>query len=93
MGGQLVGPFLGALLGLLTGLAIQWWKSRRDERRLLVDEFCRLVRQAGDISAECWLATASDDPVQLTKRRLLEARVLGLQEEVLGMHVLIALPA
>jgi hypothetical protein len=55
-----VGEFLklagSALFGVIVGLFIEWWKSRRDELRILCDEFCKTVEQAGDLGSEYWLS-------------------------------------
>jgi len=81
-----VGEFLkiaaGAFFGVIVGLLIQWWKSSRDELRLLCDEFCATVRQTADLSSEYWLSTGGAE--------LAEARLTGMQRQLGGYRVLVS---
>jgi hypothetical protein len=74
-----------AFIGVLVGLLVQWWKSSRDELRLLCDEFAKTVRDTSDLGSSYWLST----PADAAGSRLTEVRVVGLQRQLDGYRVLI----
>jgi hypothetical protein len=75
----------GAFFGVVVGLLVQWWKSSRDELRLLCDEFAKAVRDTSDLGSAYWLST----PAEPGGSRLSEARIIGLQRQLDGYRVLI----
>lgn len=72
------------ILGYFSALTVQGWKSSRDEFKSGIDELCKLIDQSSDVSAEYWLLAPTDN-----KSPVLEAKVLGLQERILGLHALV----
>lgn len=75
---------LSALFGVMVGLAVQWWKSYRDETRILCEEFCSCIDEAADISSQYWHVSGKS-----SKSKILEARILGLQARLDGYRVLV----
>jgi len=73
-----------ALLGLFTGLTIQWWKSNRDELRSFCDEFCNVVSQSSDAASQYWLAEEGDQQLSMH-----QVRVLGFQKRMSGYNALL----
>ncbi len=69
----------GALLGLSTGLATEWWKSGREDLQELCKEFCDVVAEGADAGAEFWLTSAADPQAPL-----LQARARGFQTRLDG---------
>lgn len=69
-------------VGVFSGICIQWWKSSRDELRILCDDFSKLISEAVELGAAYW---ASGDDLELK-----EARLSGLQRKLIGYSVLLA---
>jgi hypothetical protein len=74
-------PFITGLFGVLTGISAQWWRSSRDELRILCDEFCKLVAETVHDGAQYWM---SDGDLALY-----EARLRGAQRQIIGFSVLL----
>lgn len=74
---------VGALFGITTGLIVQWWKSARDELRILCDDFCSVVAESADAASQYWLSSGADIDVGLK-----EVRVHGFQRRLTGYSVL-----
>lgn len=74
---------LSAFLGVLVGVAVQWWKSNRDELRILCDEFCRTASDAADLASRYWLTDSKHEDNKIN-----EARLLGMQTRLDGYRVL-----
>jgi hypothetical protein len=72
---------IGAALGFLASLALRVFLLRVDEMSARFDETCKDIRDAADLASEYWLFDAAD----LHKISLMEARLMGHQERVLGM--------
>ena len=64
----------GAVVGVATGLGIEWWKSDREDLRDLCRELCELAGRASEAGTGFWLSQGDDANAQL-----LLARVIGLQ--------------
>jgi hypothetical protein len=75
---------LGVVTGILVGVSVQWWKSNRDELRILCDEFCRVVTDATDLGSKYWLST--NEPGS----SIYEARLVGIQGLLEGYRVLLS---
>ena len=74
---------LPAVVGFLAGLYLQWWKSARDERRILGDEACKVARMLIDAAADYWM-----EPDSIKQKRL-EPRIIGHQTELSDLiHIL-----
>jgi hypothetical protein len=74
----------GASLAIVTGGAIEWWKSERAEFAKLCDDFCILIAQAADAGAEFWL-TLPDNENTPFKR----ARLAGFQNRMAGYNAIL----
>jgi hypothetical protein len=74
----------GAFFGVIVGLLVQWWKSHREELRILCDESCRTVTEAADIASKYWLSDGAADDSKPN-----EARLLALQTRLDGYRVLL----
>lgn len=74
----------GAFLGLLAGLALEWWKSDRREVSELCEGFCELIAAAADAGAQFWL-TSPNDP----NCAFLSARIVGFQNRISGYNTIL----
>ena len=73
---DIIRTVLPTLVGLFVGLYLQWWKSFRDERRILGDDACKVTRLLVDAAADYWIETDSE------KLRRAEPKVIGQQTEL-----------
>jgi hypothetical protein len=73
----------GAFLAILTGMAIEWWKSERQDFGTLCDGFCELIAAAADAGAEFWLTLPGE------KSLVLYARLAGFQQRMAGYNILL----
>jgi hypothetical protein len=73
----------GALGGWLSGTALEWWKSSREDLTKLCDEFCGAIAEAGNAGAQYWLLPGSDEACGG-----LSARIYGLQRRINGYNAL-----
>jgi hypothetical protein len=83
-----VGDFLsaaaGALVGLASGLSIEWWKSSRDELAAVCEGFCADIVNSAEAACLVWGSSATDRDNALNT-----ARVLGFQRRLSGYNALV----
>lgn len=81
---NIVTLILGALLGVIGGLTVQWLKSGRDELRSACDLYCKTIEDAADLASVYWL-----DPGDHSDAALREVRLIGFQRKLSGQHLLV----
>lgn len=79
-----IAPLLTGLFGVLAGISAQWWRSSRDELRLLCEDFCRLASEAAELGGAYWLLPASDHLIPMS-----EARLNAYQRRLAGYNALV----
>ena len=67
----------GALIGAVVAIVLGIWKFHRDEISARCDELCKVIVDAGTISADYW--SQEFKPDELHKARVLEAKLLSMQ--------------
>jgi hypothetical protein len=70
---------LGTFFGLIAGVALEWWKSGREDINDLCKGFCELIGAAADVGAEFWLIPGNHESVSL-----LLVRLGGFQSRLAG---------
>lgn len=79
----LTGIALSALAGVMVGLLVQLWKSIRDERRILCDEFCKVALEAADAASAYWKGGGNATETEAS-------RLMAFQKRLDGYRVLLA---